>query len=117
MRRWRASAGSSAWPPTPRSRPASIDAVKMGTTVATNALLERKGDATLLVITKGLKDQLEIGYQARPDIFAKEIIKPEMLYTRVIEADERVLADGTVETADRSRPSCARAGAGAWPMA
>ncbi len=76
-----------------------IATVKMGTTVATNALLERKGDPTLLVITKGLKDQLEIGYQERPDIFAKEIIKPEMLYTRVIEADERVLADGTVETA------------------
>ena len=48
-----------------------IAAVKMGTTVATNALLERKGERTLLVITKGLKDQLEIGYQARPDIFAK----------------------------------------------
>ena len=57
-----------------------IAAVKMGTTVATNALLERRGDPTLLVITKGLKDQLEIGYQERPDIFAKEIIKPEMLY-------------------------------------
>jgi 5-oxoprolinase (ATP-hydrolysing) len=76
-----------------------INAVKMGTTVATNALLERKGDPTLLVITHGLKDQLEIGYQERPDIFAKEIIKPEMLYTRVIEANERVLADGTVEIA------------------
>ena len=75
-----------------------IAAVKMGTTVATNALLERRGDPTLLVITKGLKDQLEIGYQERPDIFAKEIIKPEMLYRRVAEADERVLADGTVET-------------------
>ena len=74
-----------------------IAAVKMGMTVATNALLERKGDATLLVITKGLKDQLEIGYQERPDIFAKEIIKPEMLYSRVVEATERVLADGTVE--------------------
>ncbi len=75
-----------------------INSVKMGTTVATNALLERKGDPTLLVITKGLKDQLEIGYQERPDIFAKEIIKPEMLYSRVVEANERVLADGTVET-------------------
>jgi 5-oxoprolinase (ATP-hydrolysing) len=76
---------------------ARIATVKMGTTVATNALLERKGDATLLVITKGLADQLEIGYQARPDIFAKKIIKPEMLYSRVVEADERVRADGTVE--------------------
>jgi 5-oxoprolinase (ATP-hydrolysing) len=69
----------------------------MGTTVATNALLERKGDPTLLVITRGLKDQLEIGTQARPDIFAKRIVKPEMLYQRIVEADERVRADGTVE--------------------
>ena len=75
-----------------------IASVKMGTTVATNALLERKGDATLLVITHGLKDQLEIGTQARPDIFAKKIVKPEMLYTRVVEAVERVRAAGTVET-------------------
>ncbi len=73
--------------------------MKMGTTVATNALLERKGDPTLLVITRGLKDQLEIGTQARPDIFAKRIVKPEMLYSRVVEADERVRADGTVERA------------------
>src|SRR5262245_6575115 len=77
--------------------PERIAAVKMGTTVATNALLERKGERTLLVITKGLKDQLEIGYQARPDIFAKNIVKPEMLYARVVEADERVRADGLVE--------------------
>src|SRR5688572_29179526 len=76
-----------------------IAAVKMGTTVATNALLERKGDKTLLVITRGFKDQLEIGTQARPDIFAKHIVKPEMLYVRVVEADERVRADGTVEHA------------------
>lgn len=74
-----------------------ISDVKMGTTVATNALLERKGDATLLVITGGLKDQLEIGTQARPDIFAKHIVKPEMIYARVAEADERVRADGVVE--------------------
>ena len=74
-----------------------IAAVKMGTTVATNALLERKGEPTLLVITRGLKDQLEIGYQARPDIFAKRIVKPEMLYARVVEADERIRADGAVE--------------------
>ncbi len=78
--------------------PERIAFVKMGTTVATNALLERKGEPTVLVITKGLKDQLEIGYQARPDIFAKKIIKPEMLYTRVVEANERVRADGTIET-------------------
>ena len=81
--------------PIPAERIASI---KMGTTVATNALLERKGEPTVLVITKGLKDQLEIGYQARPDIFAKKIIKPEMLYSRVLEANERVRADGSVET-------------------
>jgi 5-oxoprolinase (ATP-hydrolysing) len=74
-----------------------IGAVKMGTTVATNALLERKGDPTLLVTTKGFHDALEIGYQARADIFAKKIIKPELLYKGVIEADERVLADGTLE--------------------
>ncbi|MGI9521238.1 MAG: hydantoinase/oxoprolinase N-terminal domain-containing protein, partial [Hyphomicrobiaceae bacterium] len=75
-----------------------IATVKMGTTVATNALLERKGDPTLLLITRGLKDQLEIGYQERPDIFAKQIVKPEMLYSCVAEAEERILADGTVET-------------------
>ncbi|HVV63635.1 MAG TPA: hydantoinase B/oxoprolinase family protein [Pseudolabrys sp.] len=78
----------------PRGR---VGAVKMGTTVATNALLERKGDRTLLLITKGFRDALKIGYQARPKIFARHIIKPDMLYERVIEVDERVLADGTVE--------------------
>tara|TARA_Y100000815_G_scaffold222091_1_gene208587 strand:- start:57647 stop:61285 length:3639 start_codon:yes stop_codon:yes gene_type:complete len=75
-----------------------IGTVRMGTTVATNALLERKGDRTLLLITKGFRDALRIAYQARPDIFAKEIILPEQLYDRVIEVPERVLADGTVET-------------------
>lgn len=74
-----------------------VGTVRMGTTVATNALLERKGDRTLLLITKGFRDALRIAYQARPDIFAKEIILPEQLYERVIEVDERVLADGTVE--------------------
>ena len=76
-----------------------IAAVKMGTTVATNALLERKGDRTLLLITKGFRDALRIGYQARPKIFAKQIIKPDMLYERVAEVAERVRADGTVERA------------------
>ena len=90
--------GVSSADPIPAAR---INSVKMGTTVATNALLERKGDPTVLVITAGLKDQLEIGYQERPDIFAKEIIKPEMLYSRVVEASERVLADGHVETPDQ----------------
>src|SRR5215472_7421587 len=78
---------------------ARIGAVKMGTTVATNALLERKGDRTLLLITKGFRDALRIGYQARPKIFARHIIKPDMLYERVVEVDERVRADGTVERA------------------
>src|ERR1700761_5224135 len=78
---------------------AHIGAVKMGTTVATNALLERKGERTLLLITKGFRDALRIGYQARPNIFAKHIIKPEMLYERVAEIDERVRADGTIERA------------------
>src|SRR5882672_9729626 len=76
-----------------------VGAVKMGTTVATNALLERKGDRTLLVTTKGFRDALRIGYQARPIIFARHIIKPEMLFERVVEVAERVRADGTVEAA------------------
>ncbi|MEM6384035.1 MAG: hydantoinase B/oxoprolinase family protein [Pseudomonadota bacterium] len=74
-----------------------IATVKMGTTVATNALLERKGEPTALLITRGFRDALKLGYQARPDIFAKNIILPEQLYDAVIEIDERVLADGTVE--------------------
>ena len=78
---------------------AQVGAVKMGTTVATNALLERKGDRALLLITKGFRDALKIGYQARPKIFAREIIKPDMLYERVAEVDERVRFDGTVERA------------------
>ncbi|MGA3310065.1 MAG: hydantoinase B/oxoprolinase family protein [Xanthobacteraceae bacterium] len=78
---------------------ARISAVKMGTTVATNALLERKGERTLLLITKGFGDALRIGYQARPKIFARHIIKPDMLYERVVEVDERVRADGTIERA------------------
>ena len=76
---------------------ARIGAVKMATTVATNALLERKGERTLLLITKGFGDALRIGYQARPKIFARHIVKPDMLYERVVEVDERVRADGTVE--------------------
>src|SRR5881392_638000 len=80
-------------------RESRVGAVKMGTTVATNALLERKGDRTLLVTTKGFRDALRVGYQNRPKIFAKHIIKPEMLFERVVEVDERVRADGTVEKA------------------
>ncbi|RUV98605.1 MULTISPECIES: hydantoinase B/oxoprolinase family protein [unclassified Mesorhizobium] len=74
-----------------------IGDIKMGTTVATNALLERKGDRVLLLITRGFRDALRIAYQARPDIFAKEIILPEQLYERVVEIDERVRVDGSVE--------------------
>ena len=74
-----------------------IGEVKMGTTVATNALLERKGDRVLLLTTRGFRDALRIAYQARPDIFAKEILLPEQLYERVVEIGERVLVDGTVE--------------------
>ena len=73
-----------------------IDKIKMGTTVATNALLERKGDDVLLAVTKGFKDALEIGYQARPDTFALKIEKPDILYTRVVEINERVSAKGEV---------------------
>jgi len=90
----------------------TIGAVKMGTTVATNALLERRGERTLLVTTKGFRDALEIGYQARPNIFARNILKPEQLYAGVVEIDERVLADGTVEAApdlDEARTRLAQA--------
>ncbi|MFF0082683.1 hydantoinase B/oxoprolinase family protein [Streptomyces canus] len=73
-----------------------VDAVRMGTTVATNALLERKGERTLLVITRGFRDALRIAYQNRPRIFARRIELPELLHERVVEADERVAADGTV---------------------
>jgi 5-oxoprolinase (ATP-hydrolysing) len=76
-----------------------IGAVKMGTTVATNALLERRGERTLLVTTKGFRDAWQIGYQARPKIFAKKIEKPTTLFERVLEVDERVHADGSVERA------------------
>ena len=74
----------------------AIGAVKMGTTVATNALLERKGVPVALAITAGLGDALRIGYQARPDIFARRIVLPEPLYGAVIEVDERVTAEGEV---------------------
>ncbi|MDE0253317.1 MAG: hydantoinase B/oxoprolinase family protein, partial [Rhodospirillaceae bacterium] len=87
--------GLSAGQPIPAER---IDAVKMGTTVATNALLERKGERTLLVVTKGFADALRIAYQVRPRLFARNVVLPELLYSRVVEVDERVMADGTVET-------------------
>lgn len=73
-----------------------VDKIKMGTTVATNALLERKGEPVLLAITKGFKDAIEIGYQARPSTFALKIVKPKVLYSQVVEIDERLNADGKV---------------------
>jgi 5-oxoprolinase (ATP-hydrolysing) len=76
----------------------SIGAVRLGTTVATNALLERKGEPTVLVITRGFADALRIAYQNRPRIFDRRILLPEVLYDRVIEADERVTAHGEVLT-------------------
>ncbi|MFD6027466.1 hydantoinase B/oxoprolinase family protein [Streptomyces griseoluteus] len=75
--------------------PEHVDAVRMGTTVATNALLERKGERTLLVITRGFADALRIAYQNRPHLFARHIELPEQLYERVVEVDERIAADGT----------------------
>ncbi|HSH89125.1 MAG TPA: hydantoinase B/oxoprolinase family protein [Ramlibacter sp.] len=74
--------------------PEQVECVKMGTTVATNALLERKGEATLLVTTKGFRDALRIAYQNRPRLFERHIVLPELLYSAVIEAGERVAARG-----------------------
>ena len=74
----------------------SLGEVRMGTTVATNALLERKGERLALAITRGFGDALRIGYQARPEIFARHIVLPSMLYETVVEIDERVGADGEV---------------------
>jgi 5-oxoprolinase (ATP-hydrolysing) len=74
----------------------AIEAVKMGTTVATNALLERKGERTVLLITQGLADQLRIAYQNRPRIFARHIVLPELLYEKVVEVTERIGARGEI---------------------
>ena len=76
----------------------AIRAVKMGTTVATNALLERQGDRTVLAITRGFGDALRIGYQNRPKLFERRIVLPELLYERVVEIDERIDAGGQVLT-------------------
>ena len=73
-----------------------IDAVKMGTTVATNALLERKGEPTVLVVTRGFRDALRIAYQNRPRLFDRHIVLPELLYSKVVEVDERIGAHGDV---------------------
>ena len=75
-----------------------VDAVKMGTTVATNALLERKGDRTVLVVNRGFRDALRIGYQTRPRLFDLRIVLPEMLYERVVEVDARIGAGGEILT-------------------
>src|SRR5690348_13809728 len=76
--------------------PDAIEAVKMGTTVATNALLERTGERTALVVTRGFADALRIGYQNRPKLFVRKIELPAQLYERVVEADERLGAHGEV---------------------
>jgi 5-oxoprolinase (ATP-hydrolysing) len=86
--------GLAAEAPIPAGR---VAAVRMGTTVATNALLERKGEPVVLVTTQGLGEQLRLGYQNRPRLFDRHIVLPEMLHGRTIEARERVRADGTVE--------------------
>src|SRR3546814_17086963 len=75
---------------------APIRAVKMGTTVAPNSLLERKGEPVVLAITRGFGDALRIGYQSRPHIFARNIVLPEPLYGHVVEVDERVTVAGEV---------------------
>jgi len=76
--------------------PEQVEAVKMGTTVATNALLERKGDPTVLLITKGFRDALRIAYQNRPRLFDRHIVLPELLFEKVVEVDERIGAHGEV---------------------
>ncbi|MFO0107761.1 MAG: hydantoinase/oxoprolinase family protein, partial [Burkholderiales bacterium] len=76
--------------------PEQVECVKMGTTVATNALLERKGEPTLLVTTQGFGDALRIAYQNRPRLFDRQIVLPELLYSAVVEAQERVSVDGEV---------------------
>jgi 5-oxoprolinase (ATP-hydrolysing) len=94
----------------PRSIPAPVTEIRIGTTVATNALLERRGEPTALVITRGFRDQLRLGYQNRPEIFALAIRLPEMLYTAVIEASERVDVTGKVlERLDEAALACSLA--------
>jgi len=82
--------------PGERIPPDAIEVVKMGTTVATNALLERKGERTLLLVTRGFRDALRIAYQNRPRLFDRHIVLPELLYSKVVEVDERVGARGEV---------------------
>ncbi len=95
----------------------AIEAVKMGTTVATNALLERKGERTLLVITRGFGDALRIAYQNRPKLFVRRIELPTLLYERVIEVDERIGAHGDIVRPLDARRRAPRARRGAAPRA
>ncbi|WP_449405819.1 hydantoinase/oxoprolinase N-terminal domain-containing protein [Massilia phosphatilytica] len=88
----------SAWRRTRRSRPGRWRPSRMGTTVATNALLERKGEPTALAITRGFGDGLRIAYQNRPRLFDRHIVLPELLYGRVVEIAERIGAHGDVVT-------------------
>ncbi len=90
----------------PRGEPldtSQIESIRMGTTVATNALLERKGEDIAMVVTKGFKDCLEIGNQSRPNIFDLAIRKPEVLYKRVVEVDERVTLEDYAEDPERTK--------------
>ena len=110
MPRSPASAACSASAPEAPITSAEVESVKMGTTVATNALLERKGEPTLLVTTRGFRDALRIAYQDRPRLFERRIVLPELLYARVVEADERMSAGGEVvrpldEALPRGRPA------------
>lgn len=88
--------GVAAGAPLPAQAIETIEAVKMGTTVATNALLERKGEPTALAITRGFRDALRIAYQNRPRLFDRHIVLPELLYAQVVEIDERMGAHGEV---------------------
>ncbi|KJR89571.1 5-oxoprolinase (ATP-hydrolyzing) [Sporothrix schenckii 1099-18] len=91
--------------PVPRGQPIDVSAVasiRMGTTVATNALLERKGERSALLITKGFRDLLVIGNQARPDIFDLTVAKPGVLYEKVVEIDERVTLEGFTEDPEKT---------------
>ncbi|KIW03074.1 uncharacterized protein PV09_05720 [Verruconis gallopava] len=90
----------------PRGQPldtSKIESIRMGTTVATNALLERKGEDIAMVVTKGFKDCLEIGNQSRPNIFDLAIRKPDVLYKRVVEVDERVTLEDYAEDPERTK--------------
>ena len=96
----------------------TIDAVKMGTTVATNALLERRGARTLLLVNRGFADLLRIGHQARPDLFALDIVLPGLLYERVAEIAGRTATDGAViEELDEAALRSILARSTPWPPA